>query len=1028
MRLLTISESLLLPIYKPIIIIFSLITTLLLTTAALANITSGLGTFTLDGGTSVTATSATGRYKTERGATGKFTITQDDMSGYEGNPTFQGGTNGLQVLNPSSRNNNNDRFTYTLTLLPDDSRIVNTIKIAQSSYRNSGNSEVAKQTLKYTNNNASGKSSRAYIAANPDVPFFYFAMGDYFMARQTRVNNDDPNNKRRFLPEQPVSQPQIRRDDSYTPLYFYTFNDIKTTKYNAPYNDYRIDINNRGYATLKPRIANPPAYFGSLPPQPTPEKLIKSLSDPSSYPALAEGSIIPNGGSYISYGVANADSKYVIDAYNAKSVTLSYEAIMRGNNAINNPSVSSNPESGNPTIIGETENEWITFGVTSEPPPNIIPAPPNLVEGIICPAGYISDNFASSDYAELAPNTTPPTPKDNHQVVGSKDESYIVATNYLTTNGALDSTGSNYYRPTTSAGVSLFEFYQDFADKYSTRTISYKFNNKFSGEPTSLEKFSLSIMDIDSYYVGSDGESDYYEFMDSASIKGYTAAGDEVIPSVTFKGANISSSPPFNQDLRGRSSSCDNDKLDGNCQISVTFNQPIVQVDITYGNNSNLNYYDIGDDDRDGVRYNDPGDQYIGVKIDGYCYKPQPRLTYHKQLADPRLTDTDEFIVQIQDDRDTIVTDALSTTTTSGEGSVVNNGTGTTGVFKVDPTRTYTLSEVAVDSTNLDNYVASYQCRRSDGSQISTLDPTKLKLDYGDNWTCTVTNSQRKYTISGIVFNDNGGIIDPLANNVSSIYLDNSDYFDGEYDPDVPSNETGISYTPGHSITLAKCANDNSSGNFESQTINIGSDGRYKFELAAAQLANNSQLCLTQNEPTDYDYPIDTTANQLTLDINRSIFDYPRNDFGDVVEANTALVLIKRQYVHDCSNTDLTDIAVNDNVSPLEAFSKRSIDGISPGQCIGYRIEAINRGHIQLTEVIIHDALPKQGDGNSSITSTLFTLPTSLSKSIEFDAKSVQLNKNGLIITKGFLLDHTPNTYKATIVFNTKYGLINKIP
>lgn len=487
--------------------------------------------------------------------------------------------------------------------------------------------------------------------------------------------------------------------------------------------------------------------------------------------------------------------------------------------------------------------------------------------------------------------------------------------------------------------------------------------------------------------------------------------------------------PPFNQNLRGRSSSCDNDKLDGNCQISVTFNQPIVQVDITYGNNSNLNYYDIGDDDRDGVRYNDPGDQYIGVKIDGYCYKPQPRLTYHKQLADPRLTDTDEFKVQIQDNKDnTIVTDALSTTTTSGEGSVVNNGTGTTGLFKVDPTRTYTLSEVAVDSTNLDNYVASYQCRRSDGSQVSTLDPNKLKLDYGDNWSCTVINSQRKYTISGIVFNDNGGIINPLANNVSSIYLDNSNYFNGEYDPDVPSNETGISYTPGHSITLAKCANDNSSGNFDSQTINIGSDGRYKFELTAAQLANNSQLCLTQNEPTDYNYPIDTTANQLTLDINSSIFDYPRNDFGDVVEANTALVLIKRQYVHDCSNTDLTDIEVNDNVSPLEAFSKRSIDGISPGQCIGYRIEAINRGHIQLAEVIINDTLPKKGVDNSSLTSTLFSLPTSLSKSVEFDANSVQLNKNGSVITKGFVLDHTEDTYKKTILFNTKYGLINSLP
>ncbi|MDO5768580.1 MAG: hypothetical protein Q4P13_03680 [Psychrobacter sp.] len=1002
-----------------------------LTGLANANVTSGLGTFTLDGGATVTATSATGRYQTDRGATGKFTITLDATNGYDGAPTFEGGANGLQVLNPVSRDVHDDRFTYTLTLFADDSRIVNSIKLAQTSYRTSGNSEVAKQTLNYVNNDASGKFGRASVTTNPNVSFYYLAMGDYFMAEQVGTGSG-ATNTRRFRFKQPVSAPQLRRDDSSSPVYYYSFDGLKTTYY-SNFDYYRIDTNASGYAELKPKQAGSNAIYGSLPPQPTPERIVKSLGDPASYPALPEGAVIPNGGSYVSFGVENINTKYVVDVYNAKSVTLSYEGIMRGNSGNSNPSNTINPEYGNPTTVGETENEWITFGIVSEPPPNIIPAPPNSTE-IVCSPGYIADDFANDDYTNLAPNTNPPTPKSNYQVVGKKSESYIIVSNTLKTTGTLDTNSSNFYRPTTSGGVFLFEFFQDFADKASTRTITYNFNNKFTGAPEPLEKFSLSIMDLDSYYTGGRYSPagryypETYEYMDSASITGYTAAGTAVTPRVTYKGANISANAPYSPTVRGRTFACDNNVLDGNCQVAVTFDQPVVRVDVTYGNDPSLIYWDVADDDRDGIQFEDPGDQYIAVKIDGYCYKPQPRLIYTKKLADPRAADTDQFKVQIKDNFDnSVVTSALTQATTTGTSNVVTTGTGTTGLFKIDPTKTYTLTEVGAGTTDLTQYSPSYDCTKFDGTKVTTLDPNSLKLTYGDNWSCTVTNSKPKLTISGTVFNDKGSVTSPSKDDVSSKYTDDLFYFNGKFD--TPT-ESGIPFTPGHTITLAKCADDNSTGTFIPKTTAINANGFYTFELTPNEKGTSNKLCVTQNEPAGYIYSVDTTKNVREIIFKPTIYDYPSNDFGDVLPINAALVLIKSQYVHDCSLTDLSKVLVNYSGLPTVAFSKQAATNVAAGQCIAYRIEALNRGHVDLTEVVISDDLQTNGIGGAKVTSTLIA-PSPMSEKANgptFEGLNMPLDSNRRITTNGFKLA-APTTSVATmeaIRFNTKYGIITK--
>lgn len=149
----------------------------------------------------------------------------------------------------------------------------------------------------------------------------------------------------------------------------------------------------------------------------------------------------------------------------------------------------------------------------------------------------------------------------------------------------------------------------------------------------------------------------------------------------------------------------------------------------------------------------------------------------------------------------------------------------------------------------------------------------------------------KSYTISGIIFNDNGGISAPGKDDVTSKYLDNQQYFNGQFDTAV---EAGISYTVGHSVTIGKCVGDSTGTPFGAKTININTDGTYKFDLTTAQVGDNTQLCVTQNEPSAYNFPVDTTnkVEKVSLTANQS--EYPNNNFGDVSPDNAALVLTKR--------------------------------------------------------------------------------------------------------------------------------------
>jgi len=629
-----------------------------------------------------------------------------------------------------------------------------------------------------------------------------------------------------------------------------------------------------------------------------------------------------------------------------------------------------------------------------------------------CPVEYVSDEFSSTDYSNLGSTSTPPILGVNQLLNGLKSESYVIASNSLSTTGTLDVGGSNFYTAKNiGSSIPSFEFFQDFATKESTRTVSYTFKNKFDDQPQALTNVSLSVYDIDANYLftGNSTGNKYFEFSDQVTITGFTSSSDTpIIPIRKYSGAGMTTTAPYRQKASSSSVICDTNSVDEKCKVSVAFDQPVVRVNVTYGNNPDLEYYDSSNN----PKFFNPGDQLINIVFDGYCYQPQPRLTYTKALSTSRKTNNDQFTVQIKDNADnSVVTSGITSVTTKGSNNTVTTGTGTTGTFKVNPTKTYTLTEAVSGSTNLADYTALYACRKSDGTSVSTLDPKKLKLTYGDNWTCTITNGRLNYVFSGTVFNDNGKIVSPNKDDVSDKYLNNSLYFNGKYDSPT---ESGIPFTTGHTVTLNKCKNDD--GTFAAQTVNISSDGTYSFSLTPAQVGSYTRLCLTQNEPSNYTYPVDTTSNVLQIDIINSKYNYPNIDFGDVIQENAPLVLKKAQYVHNCNaNLNYTATTINQSTSDAKVgFSSDEAKDVGADQCIAYRITAYNRGHLELKNIQITDPL------QSSKSKFFNPLPAGTPTNIY---TGTTLPITNVITSNLFDLAaaSSSSTTQATLYFNTKY-------
>lgn len=414
-----------------------------------------------------------------------------------------------------------------------------------------------------------------------------------------------------------------------------------------------------------------------------------------------------------------------------------------------------------------------------------------------------------------------------------------------------------------------------------------------------------------------------------------------------------------------------------------------------------------------------------------FCLAP-PKLIVKKALSGTRVNSDDQFEIVV-----TGGSVAANSFTTTGSGATITNGSSDT--LSLAENTSYTITERVMNGSTLGDiakYNATYTCTNATTGSTTVMPTAAMTYNataktrsfrlanttYGDEITCTITNSPN-YIFSGIVFNDNGGIIasDSTRQDISSTFTGNSSYFNGIYES---ASELGI-YDSNLNIRLTDCNGNNivtDSPNPQTVSSISTSLGRYSFVVAASALVNKTKVCVIENEPSVWDYSIDTTADSREVPLTANVYDYNNVNFGEVQANNAALVLIKSQYVHECNdNLNYQSIGSN-SADPTLGFSVNSISGISPGKCIAYAVQAYNRGHIGLQQVQIRDQL------QTTPVTSVFRLPAPLFVPTSVSSPAVNYGSNGEIRSDLFSLATVPTgstqPSSATLYFNTQYGSI----
>ena len=548
-------------------------------------------------------------------------------------------------------------------------------------------------------------------------------------------------------------------------------------------------------------------------------------------------------------------------------------------------------------------------------------------------------------------------------------------------------TGANYPDATTNAVNMYHNSFRTDIDHRLTATIN---------KPVS--KYGLAVQDLDSNQSG--------RYIESITL---TSPGG-VFSRTENKPFQLSNG---NQTISG--TEWNNCSTSSPCNFNIDWGYKAAQTPftITHGNTYS-----------GGSTSSSSGAYVVGYSDFYFCLAP-PKLVVKKQLNGTRIHDTDakrdQFNIKVSGG--TLNPDANNSPasfTTTGSGQTISN---TSNLISLTPATTYTITESVLNGTNLGeitNYDTSYTCTNATaGSTMpsgATSSFTLSNLNYGDEVTCTITNTPKTYTFSGIVFNDNGGIVaaERTKQNTSSTFTGNSSYFNGIYDS---GSELGI-YDSSLSVRLTDCDDNNivtTSPNPQTVSSNLGNEGKYSFTVVANVLAKKTKVCLIENEPNAWDYTIDTTTNNREIALIANVFDYSKVDFGEVKANNAALVLITSQYVHECNNSlSYQDISHN-NDDPTVGFSVKTPDsGVSPRKCIAYAIQAYNRGHLELQQVqIISDT-------------SVFNQPPPLFLPTSVGDPIVTYGRNGEIRSTPFNLSAVPadstKPNLASLYFNTKYG------
>ena len=390
--------------------------------------------------------------------------------------------------------------------------------------------------------------------------------------------------------------------------------------------------------------------------------------------------------------------------------------------------------------------------------------------------------------------------------------------------------------------------------------------------------------------------------------------------------------------------------------------------------------------------------QYVQTHAIGYsdfyfCVTP-PKLTTKKVLTGNRVETNDQFTIAT-----TTGTTSVSRFTTTGTGSSLSSNSITaTGL---STTATYTIAETIANTDgkgDLAKYKTTYACTNASSSSTTTMPSGSTTsfslptLTYGDDITCTITNTPNAYIFSGKVFNDTtvNGTID--------------------------SGENGIA---GATINLTNCSGTNLG------TTTTDSSGDYIFSFLAndTKITSLSTVCIDESNATGYKN--DTTANKLTVNLSPGVKTYIANNFGD---NNTTglLKLIKYQQEVPCNTPDLVALDSGFTTDDLGVTTK-----VPSGSCIAYKIEATNLGNVSLTNVVITDSLMNDAKRISKI----YTTPTpklclSGTATADCDTSKVTAPVDATtgttkVTTSSFTIPGTgtPANKKASLYFNTLYSL-----
>lgn len=493
---------------------------------------------------------------------------------------------------------------------------------------------------------------------------------------------------------------------------------------------------------------------------------------------------------------------------------------------------------------------------------------------------------------------------------------------------------------------------------------------------------------------------------------------------VSLSGGQLTSFPAYhdiNTDknivtaLRGRN--CDTNT----CTISATWPYKTANTAVNLKHNNFLSEYDSV--------------HAIGYSDFYFCLAP-PKVLIKKQLSGARINDTDsnrdQFSITINNGAT-----AVGTFDTLGSGKTVTNNSGAVALTQ---STTYTITERVINSQNdgdIANYNASYTCSNATTGSKTAMPKAAMTYDaaaktrsftlantnYGDEITCTITNTPSVYTFLGTVFNDNGGLSGKTSDDKNGTFISNTKYFNGKLDTGE-SGISGITYSD-LKVSLTNCAGTNI-GNTTAQTVS--DTGKYSFTLPSSALNGINEVCIVQTKPNSWAYTVDTTPNKLQKTLANDVYNYDNLNFGKVITDQTALVLKKYQYVHQCAaNLSYTATTINgpDISSPSNGFSTNNASDVKPGQCIAYKIEAYNHGHIALTNIRITDILQKTPVESRFYLPVAAGIPATLRKTDQTASALINIGDNGVIITMPFELNNTAATTsasKATLYFNTKYG------